>query len=61
MQTQPGFSCSSSAKKMSERVVVDCRVNVNQQHHVVVEKTDVLGWIKEEQSPYNGKSPFHTS
>lgn len=43
MQTQPGFNCSSSAKKRSERVVVDCRVNMNQQCHVVVEKTDILG------------------
>jgi len=43
VQTQAGFSCGSSAKNRSERVVMDCRVNMNQQRHIVVEKTDVLG------------------
>lgn len=38
-----GSAAAVLPKKRSERVVVDCRVNMNQQRHVFVEKTDVLG------------------
>lgn len=38
-------SLGSAAKKRDERVVVDCRVNMNQQCHVVVQNLDVLVWI----------------